>query len=619
MADIYSGDSRLEHKLSVTSEGRDISLLEFSKTVEPSDMLDAQRKQSVVSRVDGVPFARLAKADFRQFAQASSLVQSDHERLLWQLANILFNDEIEDDISAGVPHQLRSKYLHRIKKDRLSRLWEGIVREKHAQATGQFSSAEERAFYLLCSHRVEEACKLLIASQNFHLATLVAQIGRDPTTRADMAKQIEMWRQNNVYSEMSEPVRALYELLAGNALRSEGKSTGALEDRVSTFTFSERFELDWFQAFGLRLWYSITDDEPIEAAVCQFVDDLYEGNEPAFPSPPNQDSTLDRESPLWVLLKVYSTTRGAVRSVHLHAQEFPAALLPESVSGDKLSNRLSFQLCQLLATSIGRHDSFQLNTTQLDQLVWDYAWELSCGGTLGRALFVLLHLSRASDRERAIKETLARFAPQLPESVTLEGQTNAMWQYLTQDLQLPESWVWVSKALYARDTGDAAREVDYLVRGKNWNDAHATFCRIVGPTAVIEGDYATLEMLVSGFGEEPERKVRGWATGGGIYEDFLRLATARGGKRDATRLTRLVSALVKMADKVSQGSGVEGLEERVAFREMSRAVASWTGREDTKTIELSSVLNLPLTGDARLAQTAEMSRRYYSLVMAGGY
>ena len=159
---------------------------------------------------------------------------------------------------------------------------------------------------------------------------------------------------------------------------------------------------------------------------------------------------------------------------------------------------------------------------------------------------------------------------------------------------------------------------------------------------MIEGDYATLEMLVSGFGEEPERKVRGWATGGGIYEDFLRLATARGGKRDATRLTRLVSALVKMADKVSQGSGVEGLEERVAFREMSRAVASWTGREDTKvswprtrpatvarafiadqcslqTIELSSVLNLPLTGDARLAQTAEMSRRYYSLVMAGGY
>ncbi|PWY87626.1 hypothetical protein BO70DRAFT_198647 [Aspergillus heteromorphus CBS 117.55] len=607
-----AGDARWQSKFSVTSEGRDVSLLAFNKELEPSEMLEAQRKQSVVSRVDGVPFARLATADFRQFAQASSLVQSDHERLLWQLANILFNDDVEDDISAGVPPQLRPKYLHRIKKDRLSRLWEGIARERHAQAAGIATSAEERAVHLLCSHRVEEACKVLVASHNYHLATLVAQIGRDPTTRADMTKQIEMWRQSNVYSEMSEPVRALYELLAGNALRSDGKSTGALEDRISTFTLSERFGLDWFQAFGLRLWYGITEDEPIEAAVSQFVDDLSKGDEPAFPSPVH--GSAPEESPLWVLLKVYATT--ADKTTNIPALEFPAALLPESVSGDKLSNRLSFQLCQLLATAIGQPDNFRIDTAQLDQLVWDYAFELCCSGALGRTLFVLLHLSRASDRERAVKETLARFAPELPDPFTSEGQPNLMWQYLTQDLQLPESWVWVSKALYARDTGDAAREVDYLVRAKNWNDAHATFCRIVGPTAVIEGDYATLELLVTGFGDEPDRKVRGWASGGGIYDDFLRLATAKG-KRDTTRLNRLVQALATLGDKISQGSGVEGLEERVAFREMSRAVAGWTAHEDQ--IELSSVLGLPLTADARVAQTAEMSRRYYRSIMAGGY
>ncbi|PYH88593.1 hypothetical protein BO71DRAFT_365099 [Aspergillus ellipticus CBS 707.79] len=621
MGGVQSGNGGWQPKFSVTSEGRDVSLLEFNKEIEPSEMLDAQRKQSAVSRVDGVPFARLATADFRQFTQASNLVQSDHERLLWQLANILFNDDVEDDISAGVPPQLRGQYRHRIKKDRLSRLWEGIAREKHAQAVARASSAEERAVYLLCSHRIDEACKVLVASHNYHLATLVAQIGRDPTTRADMAKQIEMWRQSNVYSEMTEPVRALYELLAGNALRSDGKLTGALEDRVSELVFSTRFELDWFQAFGLRLWYGTMDDEPLEAAVSRFVDDLSNGGEPAFPSPHGSVSegsstadTLGRESPLWVLLKVYAATVGAQNS-SVPAQEFPAALLPESVSGDKLSNRLSFQLCQLLAAVIGRHESFQINTTQLDQLVWDYAWELCCSGALGRTLFVLLHLSRASDRERAVKETLARFAPELPDPVTADGQPSAMWRYLTQDLQLPEGWLWVAKALYARDTGDAAREVDYLVRAKNWNDAHATFCRIVGPTAVIEGDFATLEILVTGFGEEPERKVRGWASGGGIYDDFLRLATAKG-KRDSTRLSRLVQALVTMGDKISQ-AGVEGLEERVAFREMSRAVAGWTAHEEQ--IELSSVLSLPLTGDARVAQTAEMSRRYYRTIMAGGY
>lgn len=93
-----------------------------------------------------------------------------------------------------------------------------------------------------------------------------------------------------------------------------------------------------------------------------------------------------------------------------------------------------------------------------------------------------------------------------------------------------------------------------------------------------------------------------------------------------------------MGEKVGKGSSVEGLEERVAFKEMSRAVAGWTAQEDanvsafpfetsfsddvaneSQAVELSSVLSLPLTGDARVMQTADMSRRYYSVIMAGGY
>ncbi|KAL4908180.1 nuclear protein 96-domain-containing protein [Aspergillus multicolor] len=589
MSDRRYGDLHWREKFSVTSEGRDIAVFGSRQSAEPHEMVEIQRTQSHITSVDGQPFARLVKANFEPFAKATHSVHYDKERVIWELANVLFNDDIEDDLSAGVPPQLRHKYLHRIKKDRLNRLWEIIVRERNTQALNKASSAEERAVYLLCSHRVEEACSTLMSSQNFHLATLISQIGRDPTTQRDMAEQIEKWRQHNVWSEMTEPIRALYELLAGNTLRSEGKSGGALEDRVSTFTFSERFELDWFQAFGLRLWYGITDDEPIEVAVSAFARDLKNGEEPAFPLPPHQDKdrgvwhtstdNLGHESPLWVLLKAYTTTLGAAKGTGIPALALPAALLPESVTGDKLSNRLSFQLCHVLAIVLGQYDGLKVDAAQMDQLAWDYGWELSASGNLAQASFVLLHLSRASDRARAVQEILARFAAQLPEPITPEGSPNTNWRQLTQDLQLPEKWIWMSKALYARDTGDAAREVDCLVRGKNWNDAHATFCRIVGPTAVIEHDYKTLETLLSGFGEAPERKVRGWASGGGVYEDFLRLVTARG--RDPQRLNRLVDALVTMGDVIN-GSGVEGLEERVAFKEMSRIVAGWTTQEDVK-------------------------------------
>ena len=606
-------------------------------------MLEVQKKQSTIQRVDGIPWARLAKADLRQFALAPA---QDEERLVWQLANILFNDDIEDDISAGVPPQLRPKFAHRIKKDRLTRLWESVIRERHTHTLEAIRSPEERAVHLLCSHRVDEACKTLVDSQNFHLATVVAQIGRDATSRSDIASQIEVWRQNNVLSEMSEPVRALYELVAGNGLRSEGKSGGALEDRASTFSFTERFELDWFQAFGLRLWYGTNEDEPIEAAVSKFLDDLATGLEPAFPYPfyhastratlqPGSD-TLGRESPLWVLLKAYSAASGHAK---ISPIQLPAALLPESVSGDRLTNRLSFQLHHVLSTVIGRNEAVQIDQTQVDHLVWDYASEIVASGELAPAIFVLLHLSKAEDRKRAVQDVLARFGSHLPNPTSEDGSTaDPAWLSLTTELQLPEAWVWIAKALHARNCGDATREVDCLIRGKHWNDAHATFCSVVGPTAVISRDYQTLEQLISGFGDGPERKMRGWASGGGIYEDFLRLATAPRGRRDPTRLGRLVNALVDMGERTRNPKTAQGLEESVAFKEMSRAVAGWITHEDVhvcvptfdlyvmdavanftfQSVSSSAILGLPLNGDARVLQTAEMSRRYYGIIMAGG-
>ncbi|KAJ5304924.1 uncharacterized protein N7443_004584 [Penicillium atrosanguineum] len=643
MEPLPDADQRWQERFSVFSEARDIAVMGYNQSSNSTEMLDVQKQQSTIQRVDGIPLVRMSKIDLGQFAFSSA---KDEERLVWQLINILFNDDIEDDISAGVPPQLRSKFAHRIKKDRLTRLWEGIIRERHAHSVELIRSPEERAIQFLCSHRVDEACKTLLENQNLHLATVVAQIGRDATSRADMANQIDVWRQNNVLSEMTETVRALYELVAGNSLHSEGKSGGALEDRASSFTFTERFDLDWFQAFGLRLWYGITEDEPIEAAVSKFLADMATGLEPAFPHPSHGASTrvsvqpgsdtLGRESPLWVLLKAYSAANGckSVKSV-----ELPAALLPESVSGDRLTNRLSFQLHSVLSAILGHHDAIKIDQLQTDRLVWDYASEIIASKELEPALFVLLHLSHHEERKRAVQETLSRFGALLPDPESSLG-TESAWLHLTTELQFPEAWIWVAKALHARASSDATREVDCLIRGKHWNDAHSTFCRSVGPTAVISRDYATLERLVTGFGESPERKMRNWASGGGVYEDFLRLATATRGRRDPIRLSRLVNALVKMDDHVRSGNGMDGLEERVAFKEMSRAVAGWITHEDvqvsslsssplpiiirsltylSQSVESSAVLGLPLTGDARVLQTVEMSRRYYGVIMAGGY
>ncbi|OAX84565.1 hypothetical protein ACJ72_01064 [Emergomyces africanus] len=615
----------------LSSEGRTIVLHKYDHPTLPPNTLNEQMTRTEIRIIDSAPFARLSKVDFSVLADTVSdnSLAADLERQVWQLANILFNDDIQDDISAGVPENLRHQYLHRIKKDRLSRLWQTIIRDRHVKEITSIESPEERAIAYLCSHRIDEACKALIENGNLHLGTLIPQIGRNSTVRRDLQEQIESWRKLNVYSEMTEPIRALYELLAGNCLRSDGKPGGVLEDRASTFYLSDRFELDWMQAFGLRLWYGIDEVDTIEAAVELFHHDVAHGNEPAYPfSAHTRDSNREDplESPLWVMLKSFAAAMSRKESRKIPTIQLPEAILPDAVSGTPLHNRFSFQLFHHLQTMMGHLDAAVINQTRADQLTWDYAWELAALEQFPAAIFVLEHLQNPSQRERSIKELLARFAAWLPARTFDDGTPNPLWGYIVDDLQVPSSWIWVAKALYARAQCDPSAEVQFLINAKNWNDAHETFRRLVGPRTVIERDYATLETLLSGFGESPERKVRGWASGGAIYDDFLHLITAKGARREQARLKRLVSSLAALGQKMDNERDRDkdtdssppstSLEETVAFREISHVVAGWCAKDTRSTIEPSAILNLLLTQDTRLMHTGEMSRRYYNIIMA---
>ncbi|OJD16402.1 hypothetical protein AJ78_03432 [Emergomyces pasteurianus Ep9510] len=615
----------------LSSEGRTIVLHKYDQPALPPNTLNEQMTRTEIRIIDTAPFARLSKVDFSVLTDTvcDNSPAADLERQVWQLANILFNDDIHDDISAGVPENLRHQYLPRIKKDRLSRLWQSIIRDRHAKDIASIESPEERAIAYLCSHRIDEACKTLVENRNLHLGTLIPQIGRNSTVRRDMQEQIESWRKLNVYSEMTEPIRALYELLAGNCLRSDGKPGGVLEDRASTFFLSDRFELDWMQAFGLRLWYGIDEVDTIEAAVELFHHDIADGNEPAYPfSATSRDVNREDplESPLWVMLKSFAAAVGRKENRNIPAIQLPEAILPDAVSGNTLHNRFSFQLFHHLQTIMGHLDAAVINQTRADQLTWDYAWELAALEQFPAAIFVLEHLLNSSQRERGIKELLSRFAAWLPARAFDDGTPNPLWAYIVDDLQIPSSWIWVAKALYARAQGDPSSEVQFLINAKNWNDAHETFRRFVGPRTVIERDYATLETLLSGFGEAPERKMRGWASGGAIYDDFLHLITAKGARRDPARLKRLVSALSTLSQKMDSerdrnkdtdlSPASASLEETVAFREISHVVAGWCAKDTRSSIDPSSILNLLLTQDTRLMHTAEMSRRYYNIIMA---
>ena len=160
-------------KGAVTSESRDIHFASFSK--EPSDALTKQKSMTTIVESHGVPFATLPES-FKYIDLFNDRNKRDpasnHEKLVWELASLLF-DPIE------VPTELQeiehASYL--LRKDSLSSFWRRLVEHSSTQHVALAKSSEEKAIACLSGHRVSEACGHLLNGKDFHLAALVSLIG----------------------------------------------------------------------------------------------------------------------------------------------------------------------------------------------------------------------------------------------------------------------------------------------------------------------------------------------------------------------------------------------------------------------------------------------------------
>src|SRR6266511_2766319 len=172
-----------------------------------------QKAQIEISDSDDVPFASMRPTDFGVFAGLIELDQNSddlaiQEKQIWQLAHILF-DDYDDDISAGVPDDLADEFDDRIRKDRLCRFWQELVKDKVTEDLAKNLPHEEDAITHLTAGNARAACNSLLEAKDSHLATLIAQIGGDQVFRDGVRRQIEEWRNSSMLSEMTDSVRAL--------------------------------------------------------------------------------------------------------------------------------------------------------------------------------------------------------------------------------------------------------------------------------------------------------------------------------------------------------------------------------------------------------------------------
>lgn len=602
-------DEVFQESFAIETLGKDIVVSQFIRHEDDSSTLRIQRSAAEIRLVDGVPFAMLKRNTFQQFQESlagAKDTQTKAERDAWELATILFTDYV-DDIDEKMSPSMRKKHHYRIKKDRVSRFVKTHATQNLTFDINAVSSLEERAFHFLSINNVAAATRCLLDNKDYHLATLVAQLDkRDRATMEIMAEQVQQWKDQNVWSEMSEPIRALYEILAGNCCVSEGKPVGAVEDRSSTFSLSERYSLSWMRAFGLRLWYGIAADEPLGEAVGLFSQELAKGSELARPLPwfadqlneeYREEMWQDRHlDPLWVLLQAEQTMLKRDSGPQLQrkvtaAISWPVCVDPLAISA-KMQHRVSFQMLQSFAAlqhELPTRVTMQKDPFASEKLITAYAEELEVTGRIEWAAWVLLHLAKAPLREHALKELLLRSGDHLDAAHDLlassnnvsEAAVSSLWTTLVDEFQIPEQWLYISLAYRARYLGRKAREVKFLLLAKHYSEAHDVFCHNVAPALIVRQKYNTLARLLSMFGEEETaaKRVRGWENGGAIFDDFVVLVGAmKKSGREHYRgiLTRLMA---RLADWEGRLNSSKGLEEKVAFREMGKMVAEWCAQD----------------------------------------
>ncbi|KAI9806603.1 MAG: hypothetical protein M1825_006060 [Sarcosagium campestre] len=635
-----------------------------------SESLALQKSLTRIDVVHGVPRAETdASFKFKDFGRAvvGGDAQRKHESLVWELASVLF-DALEIDAAMRDYSEDDGFVQELLRKEGLSAFWSKVVGDAATLQSNKADSKEEEAIAHLSAHRIEAACQALVDGRNFKLSTVVALIGSGNVARHDMREQLDEWRRLKVLSEISEPIRALYELLAGQTFVCDG-CKGAIEDRARTFVVADRFGLDWRQSFGLKLWYGILESEPLQVAIERFLEDVESGTAgQPMPVPwfVEQNHTLRKsgdsggvgEDLLLGLLRIFSDNAIGERRFPLEG-----ILDLRNHQTSPVDFRLAWQLAQLLragGVAALQADHDENDNPDIDnnkppgnetetRLCLDFAWQLETAGHWLWAVFVVLHVENPVQRRAAIQALLARHAGEIGDNLA-----DDTFKQLSLEYQIPEAWIWEAKALHARSVKQQpAAEVDYLIKAQRWDEAHAALCRHVAPQAIIEGNTDALKRLLDGF--ENADQVTDWKLGGQVYDDYLRLldlreqnagkfidihsSASRGNPPTTTtnaatttttttrqrglprenQMVDVVGRLVNALPAMGRNEKEMSLHEKVAVREMSGVVAKVVAtRELDAAVDKSKVLSLPLTDDQYLKHTVELCFSHYKAVIAGG-
>ncbi|KAH9810923.1 nucleoporin sonb like protein, partial [Teratosphaeria destructans] len=584
----------------VPAEDLDAATLEAQKSV--TTISEAQGGAMPLASIEGsnVMFAgAVSQLDRSLPAELSARSTSAKQELaIWQLCSILF-DPIE--VSAGqileqVPEEKRDLFAERMMLASFKAFWAFVVESIADEGVKRAATSEEKAIALLTKGDVGGACEVLVGNRENRLAVLISQLEHTSKEMKEvMLKQIKSWQARKDWSEMSDAVRALYSILAGEVCKVPGSlPRAAAEDQADSFCIADRFGLSWQQSLALRVLYGGHDS--LIDAVKAYTTDLHADNS-AEPRPtsmwPVADAKDAGDDTLFSLCELYASGSRT---------EGDQLFEPQAVSGSAFNSRLPWQLAILLRAK----GIVAVSRDNMALLTVNFADELESAGRVADAARILLHLDDDRARQRAIEGLLARQAGNLGDPPTETEEPNT-FSHLSEDLNIPQEMLYAAKSVYAKATGNPLQQARYLLRSNNLDAAHEVLIHTVGPRAMIEQDFDALSTLIRSF--PSTRHPVGWQFGGAVYLHLVQLLSMNYSRRHGPEGERLVQDLRRgvegMEDEVGARGKGAGLERKVAVREIRELVES-VARDVLQECEDAGVDGMSVDGDVVGGRGLEM-------------
>ncbi|CAG8507664.1 2125_t:CDS:10 [Ambispora gerdemannii] len=486
-------------------------------------MLKSLLQNSTISRdKNGIPYVSTnSNHTYSVFAKVTknSKVFTDHERSLWRLAQILFDDLDLDKFKKFEDDPDRKEVeLQKYRKKGISEWLEAIVKKKAETHVNECIAKQNTYGTIiahLSQHQIGQAALKAVQNHDLHLATLIPQLlSCDPQFRYLIEQQLNHWEATGVVNYISNDYWIVYQILASHIL----------EVNVSQ-------KLDWKRSLAMHVWYGLPIETEFKEVFEQYDDSFQKEEELSSPIVWYNEEKSNERLLTWKNLssdtndqqqKVYDVLYHLLKLFVEPAYPLEDILFPQSITPSPIDYRVSWFLQLLLTRSTEEDDDTLGNETLFNSVTCSFMSQLERLGLWEWALFVGLHFKDGKIRERIIKDLLTRYWP-LTKKDRKDSDDSAVTEihdFLINRLKLNENDIAMAKVIEAKYHGNIYMEAKHCLEVGLYAIGHDLIIKEFAPEAILHEKYGILYEFLE---QIDSSAVPNWISGGALYMNIIDL------------------------------------------------------------------------------------------------